>query len=1026
MSGSGGSGGYEYQDNAIGYVAAHILAGESLGWRIETGAPDIPVAVAAETDGPGDDLCITLRNGVIVELQAKHGLQKGKLFEPLLKLAKGLYENPDLYGVLLTDSTASRTIRDHLRNDLIKLGQDRSDSLRPITKEFQDQLISANLPKDSSAIFRRLRIIVLDLDDDLPNAKSAQTLLSKLISGQHQASTVWKILCDEGRSLNSNAGRRDKQAWYSLLNTHSISISEESKGNSKTPNRLTKLNKIQIKSKAFCIDRFHIAVTNREVANTLANDKSLGIPPDSLSLEPGNVRVLIGELGIGKTLIAQRLFQLALAQAIEDSDVPIPIYIELGKLQKNSPLEEIVQTESSDLGDIEIQGASIFLDGLDEVDSRLASQLLSEAYVLAETLPKTSVLITSRPILCLERLEKNEKFSVPPLSEQQVYELIERVSGQKVIAMTVSGWTESVKDAIRRPLFALILASYLRQNTTQAPRSEGELLSWLVEDALGRAKVDFNDYRHLLKQLAVLATENSKGWVQAANIAPSKNVWEPLLKIGLVVSRSRGVISFPLPILTEWFAAQSLVDNPSIIKDCVHAPERLERWRYPLEIAIATFPHDLASQLLKPVAETYPTFAAEIVLAGSSRWGKQEVPLPSAEQCGQQIQQAMQAWVHGFGKLSAMIAPVKQDGSLLCVGTRITVGTENHLQAAWYKGSENLGDIVELPPDWNQSHSQEGDNWTHGKMARPSHEAAWAWRWTLDKLISQLDRKLEFPILKIECEPFIYEAAWHAALAVIENRKTASYFRQKLWRLEKIPLTELEESLTYIEIQSAPYDRWIVLSEFGSRATHQQMLYLKCLSQKITQLRDLNQTDLFSPYIGPDLEEGKFLWDFYSSKRLLERVQMVYKAALDIYQEIVETWFSTLKPGLQIGATLPARLVGYLSPEPGKTAMDTTYPPRFHWFLEALPKSESNAVEVHISEDSIHEVQNGRINRAQQRLHILRPESAVWIRYPPQGGNLSAKHFFKYSPAIALAYSWLNEDLGKVFKRSNFIRSTRF
>ena len=75
-----------------------------------------------------------------------------------------------------------------------------------------------------------------------------------------------------------------------------------------------------------------------------------------------------------------------------------------------------------------------------------------------------------------------------------------------------------------------------------------------------------------------------------------------------------------------------------------------------------------------------------------------------------------------------------------------------------------------------------------------------------------------------------------------------------MWRLEKIPLTELEESLTYIEIQSAPYDRWIVLSEFGSRATHQQMLYLKCLSQKITQLRDLNQTDLFSPYIGPDLE----------------------------------------------------------------------------------------------------------------------------------------------------------------------------
>ena len=64
---------------------------------------------------------------------------------------------------------------------------------------------------------------------------------------------------------------------------------------------------------------------------------------------------------------------------------------------------------------------------------------------------------------------KMKNFQFHHYLSRQVYELIERVSGQKVIAMTVSGWTESVKDAIRRPLFALILASYLRQNTTQAP-----------------------------------------------------------------------------------------------------------------------------------------------------------------------------------------------------------------------------------------------------------------------------------------------------------------------------------------------------------------------------------------------------------------------------------------------------------------------------------------------------------------------------------------------------------------------------
>lgn len=225
MSGSGGSGGYEYQHNAIGYVAAHILAGKALDWEIEVGAPDIPIAVAAETNGPGDDLCITLQNNVVIELQAKHGLTKDKLFDPLLKLVKGLHENSAMYGVLLTDTSASLTIRKDLRKDLVRLGQKCYDGLKSITLEFQEQLSSVNLPKQDSDIFRRLRIIVLDLEDDMQGAKIAQSLLSNLISAPNQTSLIWKILCDEGQKLTSNPGRRDIWAWRSLLQKHSIFIS---------------------------------------------------------------------------------------------------------------------------------------------------------------------------------------------------------------------------------------------------------------------------------------------------------------------------------------------------------------------------------------------------------------------------------------------------------------------------------------------------------------------------------------------------------------------------------------------------------------------------------------------------------------------------------------------------------------------------------------------------------------------------------------------------------------------------------
>ncbi|WP_008309303.1 ATP-dependent transcriptional regulator [Leptolyngbya sp. PCC 6406] len=313
MSGSGGSGGYEYQHNAIGYVAAHILADESLEW-LEIGAPDIPVAVAAETGGPGDDLSITLHNNVLVELQAKHGLQKGKLFEPLLKLAKGLYENPNLYGVLLTDTTASQPIREHLRKDLLKMGQGRFDSLKPITKEFQEQLANANLPKDSSGIFCRLRIIVLDLDDDLQGAKIAQMLLSKLISDQDQASVVWKILCDEGQRLTSNRGRRDQETWYSLLNSHSIPISNRSqpKGSEQENWRVTCPVLLEQVAEKSVRPKLFFETSNDDcnypVISAFFGREEI-IQEISSAIQDNGMVILGGISGIGKSTLAAKLAQ---------------------------------------------------------------------------------------------------------------------------------------------------------------------------------------------------------------------------------------------------------------------------------------------------------------------------------------------------------------------------------------------------------------------------------------------------------------------------------------------------------------------------------------------------------------------------------------------------------------------------------------------------------------------------------------------------------------------------------------------
>src|SRR4051812_7936969 len=123
FGGSSGGGGYDYQAEAYALVAAKILAQESLNW-VETGCDRIPVSISMETGSGGDDLRIVLQQGAKIEVQAKRGLERGAdLWEALLALATAVNNQTDTYGVLLTTTTASNTIREHLKDGIIRVGQ---------------------------------------------------------------------------------------------------------------------------------------------------------------------------------------------------------------------------------------------------------------------------------------------------------------------------------------------------------------------------------------------------------------------------------------------------------------------------------------------------------------------------------------------------------------------------------------------------------------------------------------------------------------------------------------------------------------------------------------------------------------------------------------------------------------------------------------------------------------------------------------------------------------------------------------
>lgn len=204
MSGSGGDTGYDYQADAIAYIAAHAITGQPLSWF--TGKRDIPLSWSSETGGPGDDIRIHTTDGEIIELQAKHALTRGKKYnEALERLILGLKRSPSLRGALLIDHLASEVIRRDLLTDIIRLGQGRTDGLKPITTNLLDTL---KLQADDQSLFSRLRLIVIDLELGAGGYATAEALLAQVV-GPDKSPVTFMMLGKRGHQVIKARGADD-------------------------------------------------------------------------------------------------------------------------------------------------------------------------------------------------------------------------------------------------------------------------------------------------------------------------------------------------------------------------------------------------------------------------------------------------------------------------------------------------------------------------------------------------------------------------------------------------------------------------------------------------------------------------------------------------------------------------------------------------------------------------------------------------------------------------------------------------
>ena len=214
MSGSGGDAGYDYQADAIAYVAAHGLAGQPLNWF--DGFSDVPATWHAETGGPGDDIQLATVAGLHLEVQSKHAFKRGEEYdETTQRLVAGLKNAPTLRAVLLVDKDASQIIREDLKHDLIRLGQGRRDGLKQVTVDLLDRLKGLGL--DDASVFDRLRIVVVDLDEGSDGVSTATALLSHVVAPENSHS-AYKLLGKRGHDLIKRRGRDDIYRAARFLN----------------------------------------------------------------------------------------------------------------------------------------------------------------------------------------------------------------------------------------------------------------------------------------------------------------------------------------------------------------------------------------------------------------------------------------------------------------------------------------------------------------------------------------------------------------------------------------------------------------------------------------------------------------------------------------------------------------------------------------------------------------------------------------------------------------------------------------
>ena len=728
------------------------------------------------------------------------------------------------------------------------------------------------------------------------------------------------------------------------------------------------LDLLHDRSRSRCIDRWLAAGLPEELAVALADDPSVGMLQMPV-FASGRFVILRAEIGAGKSLVAERLFQDALRCARTSPDEKPPVFLEASNIAGS--LGSCLDLESHTGAPYITNDDRLLLviDGLDEVAPDRRAPLARAARRITREWTGARVLITSRPLSDLSPDFEEAFVDVPPLSPERTLALMTRVAGRRIRDSDIWSLPRSLREAVARPLFAILLALYQREERL-ASVPTGRLLSTLVTTSLGRVSASENAALPLLRKLGRLVINNGGAPVRIADVATYTEA-APLFRSRLVVERN-GRVAFPLMILAEWFAARDLESRGAVALDgLVNDTERLRSWLVPLAMCVSDTSEENLSLLLSTLASRRPAVAASVLADAFSEWsfgGAGGGPLPSWQRLGDGLRNGMASWVEGVAAIAPYIAPVHSDGTVRMLGIRIEGSS---VVVSWAR-ERSTQTVVQLP---HPSSGVAGVEWLRTTLRNGVvNDQGLYWLWTLDDLRCRLSELLERRALPV-ARALEEEFRWRAALSVLGR---GSLDRRPIGR------TALLEGLRLYR----RHERYSTAGEY---------IHVEQVCDAVAHLLGEGEAGSVSPpWPGPERLVGRYMWSGYSPEAVLARATAVYAAALDAYLEMVDCWFPRFRDDLELSSRQPLRVVGMVATVPDEDDQG----PSMWWYVE--PGTTGARCEVNLSLG----------NRSEQRRFVERAENE--LRSGSFSYTMSALSVFSVDAAETLAYSWLREDLRSV------------